>query len=263
MFAWFRRWRRGRILARQSLDPHLWRRTLAAVPLAAALAPARQAALRDLVTLFLDQKDFYGGDDFVVDENHAAQIAAQACIPALGLGYDALEGWYSIYLYPGQFRTRRGFRDEAGLVGEDHRVLSGEAQYSGGIVLSWDDVAEDIAYGNDGSNVVIHEVAHKFDMLNSDADGYPPLHRSMSRSVWARVMQAAFDDLNGQLDAGRQTAIDPYAATNPAEFFAVCSEVFFEAHATLRRAYPEVYEQFVRFYRFDPAETILPGLPRG
>lgn len=252
MFAWYRRWRRSRTLARQPIDEHLWHRTLASVPLARALDPARQAALKDLTTLFLADKDFYPAGDFQLEPDHAAKIAAQACIPALGLGYDALEGWYSIYVYPGQFRTRRARRDEHGLVGEDHRVLSGEAHGAGGIVLSWEDVAEDIAFDNDGSNVIIHEIAHKLDMLNGGADGYPPLHGTMRREVWSRVMQDAFDHLNGQLKAGRRPVIDRYAATNPAEFFAVLSEVFFETPSLLRQEYPDVFEQFIRFYRFDP-----------
>lgn len=253
MFDLFRRWRRKRVLDRHPLADDLWDRTVAAVPLAQGLDPARRHALRALTTLFLHQKDFYGGDGFDVSIDHAARIAAQACVPALGLGYDALEGWYSIYLYPGQFRTRREYRDDHGLVAQDHRVLAGEAQHEGGIVLSWEDVVEDIAYGNDGSNVVIHEVAHKLDMLNGEADGFPPLHRDMSRGRWRQVMQSAFDRLNGELDAGIEPVIDPYAASDPAEFFAVFSEVFFETPSVLRRHYPEVYEQFVRFYRFDPA----------
>jgi len=253
MFEFIRRWRRRRILEDHPVEEGLWQRSLVAVPQAAALPPARQAALKDLVSLFLEQKDFYGADGFDLNPDRCARIAIQACIPALGLGYDALEGWYTIIVYPGQFRTGRAYRDEHGLVEDDQRVLSGEAHHQGGIVLSWDDVEEDIAYGNDGSNVVIHEIAHKMDMLNGDADGYPPLHADMDRRAWAEVMHSAFDELNARLDARRHTRIDPYAATEPAEFFAVMSEVFFETPSVLRQEYEAVYEQFVKFYRFDPS----------
>ena len=112
-----------------------------------------------------------------------------------------------------------------------------------------------LASGNwEGYNLVIHELAHKLDMLNGDANGLPPLHHDMRVQEWASVMQSAFDDLNRQLDANpdAETAIDPYAAENPAEFFAVTSEYFFSAPDLLTESYPQVYAQLSRFYRQDP-----------
>jgi len=101
---------------------------------------------------------------------------------------------------------------------------------------------------------VIHELAHKLDMLNGDANGLPPLHSGMHVEEWASAMQQAYDDLNRQLDANpdSETAIDPYAAENPAEFFAVTSEYFFSAPDLLHQAYPQVYRQLSLFYRQDP-----------
>ena len=112
--------------------------------------------------------------------------------------------------------------------------------------------------GWDAYNLVIHELAHKLDMLNGDANGLPPLHGDMQVSLWASVMQQAFDDMNRQLDANPEadTAIDPYAAEDPAEFFAVTSEYFFSAPDLLAEAYPAVYQQLQAFYRQDPLKRL-------
>jgi Mlc titration factor MtfA (ptsG expression regulator) len=113
--------------------------------------------------------------------------------------------------------------------------------------------------GWEAYNLVIHELAHKLDMLNGDANGLPPLHPGMHVEDWAAAMQQAYDDLNRQLDANpdAETAIDPYAAENPAEFFAVTSEYFFSAPDLLEQAYPQVYRQLTLFYRQNPLERLL------
>ncbi len=124
-------------------------------------------------------------------------------------------------------------------------------------VLAWPGV---LASGQwEGYNLVIHELAHKLDMLNGDANGLPPLHNDMRVQDWASVMQSAYDDLNRQLDANpnADTEIDPYAAENPAEFFAVTSEYFFSAPDLLVNSYPQVYAQLSRFYRQDPLARLL------
>lgn len=129
---------------------------------------------------------------------------------------------------------------------------SGEAWQQGPIILAWNGVLA--GGGWEAYNLVIHELAHKLDMLNGDANGLPPLHSGMPVDEWATAMQQAYDDLNRQLDNNpdAETAIDPYAAENPAEFFAVTSEYFFSAPDLLHQAYPLVYRQLSQFYRQDP-----------
>jgi len=105
----------------------------------------------------------------------------------------------------------------------------------------------------DGVNVVIHEFAHKLDMLNGAPDGFPPLHSEMDRVAWTQAFSGAFDDFGAKVESGQETLIDPYAAESPAEFFAVMSEAFFEVPHTLRSEYPEVYRQLAAFFRQDPA----------
>ena len=250
-------WRRRRILKQYPIADDIWRQALDAVPLLQALDRSEQQRLRELATVFRYDKDYYGAAELEVDALMATIIAAQSCLPVLRLGPRWLEGWHSIYVYPGAFRTNRRYHDELGLESEDDRELSGEAQHAGGMVLSWQDIVDDIEIADDGQNVIIHEMAHKLDMRNGEPDGYPPLHRGMSSHAWSAAMKSAFDDMNEQLDRGRETELDPYAATEPAEFFAVMSEYFFEAPHVLREVYPDVFEQLALFYRWPVAQ---PGL---
>lgn len=118
------------------------------------------------------------------------------------------------------------------------------------MILSWADVLH--AGKKPGHNVVIHEMAHKLDMLNGDANGFPPLHRRMDRRVWTRVFSGAWDRLRDDRRKGLPLPIDPYALEAPAEFFAVVSEQFFEEPAALRQHLPEVYRQLEQFYRQHP-----------
>jgi Mlc titration factor MtfA (ptsG expression regulator) len=120
------------------------------------------------------------------------------------------------------------------------------------VILAWPGVLA--SGGWEGYNLVIHELAHKLDMLNGNANGQPPLHSNMRANEWASVMQSAYDHLNRQLNRNpdAETQIDPYAAENPAEFFAVTSEYFFSAPDLLTSVYPKVYQQLQLFYRQDP-----------
>ena len=212
-------------------------------------APDR-SRLRALTARFLGTKSIEPVQGLALDAPSRTALAALACIPVLELGLDAYAGWTSVVVHPGGFMVRDREVDEAGVVHEFAQARSGEAWLRGPVVLSWEDVA---ASGQlDGYNVVIHEMAHKLDMLNGDANGFPPLHAGMDAISWHRDFTAAFDDLNRRLDAGEPTPIDDYAAHSPGECFAVMSEYFFELPRVLERAYPEVYRQLVAYYRQDP-----------
>ena len=151
-------------------------------------------------------------------------------------------------VYPGDFRVRRTEVDEDGVVHEWDDELAGEAMPGGPVVLSWDAMANDPAM-----NVVIHEFAHKLDMLSGAADGVPPLHAGMSRKVWLAVFKQAYEGFCDAVDRDKETWLDPYAAEHPSEFFAVISEAFFTDPVETRRRYPDVYDQLKLFYRQDPA----------
>jgi Mlc titration factor MtfA (ptsG expression regulator) len=140
--------------------------------------------------------------------------------------------------------------DAGGIHHEWEEVLSGESWELGPVVLSWADV--EVSGMGDGYNVVIHEMAHKLDMRNGDADGFPPLHRNMRTSVWTRDFSDAFQHLQQNVERGVEPPLDHYAGETPAEFFAVSSEYFFEQPWVLWEEYPRVYEQLRQFYQQDP-----------
>jgi Mlc titration factor MtfA (ptsG expression regulator) len=178
------------------------------------------------------------------------RIAIQASLLTLQLDETSWRGWQEIILYPDEFLRTREETDHAGVVHVQRDILAGEAWHGGPVVLSAADVIESGV--GDGHNVVIHEFAHKLDMLNGDANGQPPLHRGMDANAWAADLGRAYYHLCASVDRGRETDIDPYAATNPAEFFAVTSEAFFEMPDVLNANYPKVYRHYRAFYRQDP-----------
>ena len=132
------------------------------------------------------------------------------------------------------------------------RAVSGESWLGGPLILSWEDVSA--AEAGLGYNVVIHEFAHKLDMLNGDANGFPPLHADMSRQAWSEAFGEAYAIFAGVSMRMRRSKWIPYAAENPAEFFAVMSEAFFEIPLSVKLHFPGVYEQLALFYRQDPAQ---------
>ena len=240
---WLTEWRRRRVLRHHRIDDALWERATRAL----GFLP-RAPKLRELALLFLAEKEFSGAHGLEVTEVMRVSIAAQACTPILELGLDWYRGWRGIVVYPGDFRVRRHEVDEDGVVHEWEDDLAGEAMPGGPVVLSWDAAAHDPAI-----NVVIHEFAHKLDMLNGEADGVPPLHAGMDRRAWRTAFDEAYDGFCDAVDRGRDTWLDPYAAEHPSEFFAVISEAFFREPREAKRRYPVVYEQLARFYRQDPA----------
>jgi Mlc titration factor MtfA (ptsG expression regulator) len=240
---WLTNWRRQRVLARHRIDDALWARATQGL----SFLP-RKPKLRELVLLFLAEKEFAGAHGLELTDEMRVSIAAQACVPILGLGLDWYHCWRGIVVYPGDFRVNRTEVDEDGVVHEWDDELAGEAMPGGPVVLSWDALARDPEI-----NVVIHEFAHKLDMLNGTADGVPPLHAGMDRAAWIRAFEDGYEGFCDALERGKDTWLDPYAAEHPSEFFAVISEAFFREPGETRRRYPDVYDQLRLFYRQDPA----------
>ena len=250
----FKRYQTLRILRRHPIPDRDWRNVSDRLPLLAPLTPAERARLRELATLFIHDKTFTGVQGLTVTPEMQITVAAQACLEVLELGLDAFSGWVEIVLYPDAFRINREQQDESGLVSMEESVLSGESWGQGPVILSWQDVKRDSFQLHRGRNVVIHEFAHKLDMLNGRANGMPPLHPEMPIEDWTRALSRAYDTLVRTLERGRPAPINPYAATNPAEFFAVICEYFFTAPELLHRHEPEVYRQLRAYFLQDPLE---------
>jgi Mlc titration factor MtfA (ptsG expression regulator) len=233
-----------------SISDDAWAQVRGGFGLVGELAAGDEARLRALAARFLGVKSIEPVQGLELDEAQCAAIAALACLPVLELGLDLYRGWTSVVVYPGGFVARGHDVDESGVVHEFAEPRSGESWLHGPVIVSFEDVLA--SAGLDGYNVVIHEMAHKLDMGNGAANGFPPLHSGMDARAWYEDFSAAFRDMNARLDAGLHVPIDAYAAESPAEFFAVTSEYFFEVPRVLARGYPAVFAQLVAYYRQDP-----------
>lgn len=213
------------------------------------LDAVQMAHLRELTTWFLHSKSINGAQGLDVTLPMRVAVAAQACMLILNLDIGYFDDWVEVILYPGAFRVHHEQMDAIGLVHNEASVLTGESWLRGPVILSWDDVERDTYHSQAGHNVVVHEFAHKLDGLNGVTNGLPPLRRWMSRKRWAEDMNAAYDALCLQVTSGKASVINPYAATSPAEFFAVVSEYFFTAPDILKNCCPGVHRQLAMFYR--------------
>jgi len=237
------------------IPPAVWESTIAALPFLACLPADDQQRLKTLAEQFLAEKEFSTAGGLELSDEICVAIAAQGCLPILNLGLAAYRDWLGIVVYPDEFVVSRRIEDEDGIVHEYDDVLSGEAWEGGPLLVSW----HDVQLAGDGYNVVIHEFAHKLDMLNGEADGMPALHSGIAPAEWEDIFFTAYDDFCRRVDAGEETVIDPYASDDPAEFFAVVSESFFEMPDVVAAEYPALYALFGRYYRQDPLARLAPG----
>jgi MtfA peptidase len=248
----FRNWRRRRLLERRSIPDAVWEDVVAGTPVLAALDTGTRSRVRDLALLFLHEKRIEAAGGLELDDRMRVLIAALAALPILELGLDSYAGFYSVIVYPDEFIVpNREVVDDAGVVHVGDDLLSGEAWEQGPVILSWEDIA--VSGHGEGFNVVAHEFAHKLDMLDGAPDGLPPLHSEMRVAEWTSAFGRAYEDLLDRLERDEATFLDPYAAEDPSEFFAVCVEMFFDVPDEFRREYPELYEQLAAYFRQDPA----------
>ncbi len=229
----------------------MWAGASAALPWVGALDVPRRQRLRGLAARFLHEKTITPLAGLALSEEQRVLLAALCCLPLLEFGPSGLRGWSQLIVYPDAFRVRRSHVDAAGVLHEWDDELIGEAWDQGPLILSWADVQSDLGEPDAGYCVAVHEMAHKLDALDGALDGTPPLPSQWLRR-WAQDFQRAFDAFQAQVDAGRETALDPYAAEAPEEFFAVASEYHFSAPALLRQQMPDVAAHLARFYGPSP-----------
>jgi Mlc titration factor MtfA (ptsG expression regulator) len=256
--AWWRGWRDRRAASRRAIPDVLWNATVARHPFIARRSAEDLSRLRHLAMLFLDRKEFTGVNGFVVTDEIAVSIAAQACLPVLHLGLEGYGRFVGIVVHPHEVVARRERVDEAGVVHRYDELLSGEAMEGGPVMLAWSD-AQGLANpagepaGSWAYNVVIHEFAHVLDMGDGRADGIPPLADRAARAAWSTVIDDEYARFCDRVDRDDDTLLDPYGAESVDEFFAVASEVFFVAPAGLLDEHPRLYELLAGYYRQDPA----------
>jgi MtfA peptidase len=245
--------RRARVLRKRSIPDALWQLTLMRYTFLADLDAVALNELRELATLFLAEKEFFGADGLTIDDEMAVAIAAQACLPVLRLGLDWYSGFKGIVVHADAVVAQREIVDEIGVVHQFEEELSGEAMEGGPLMLSWHDVHGSGESADWGYNVVIHEFAHILDMRDGIADGIPPLPDRRAREHWAAVLDAEYRRFCDAVERDSDTVLDPYGAESPDEFFAVASEAFFTVPRDVRDAHAELYALLAGFYRQDPA----------
>lgn len=265
------------------LEEALWHNVTARYPFLQALSVPESRRLAEMSAQLLAEVAVHAAGGEPLEEEIRLAIAAQACLPVLELGLAAYPRFAEIIVYPGDFMVQREVVDDAGVVHEWSESLAGEAWEGGPIVLSWD-AASGLGETMGSFNVVIHEFAHKLDMTNGAMDGVPgfsrALHPRLEPRRWAAQLDEAYQDFCTRLDAleasfpadfdpdsdeglARYEALplDPYAATDVAEFFSVASESFFTEPHRLRSCYGALYALFADYYRQDPAARLAAHAP--
>ncbi len=261
-----REWIRRRAVDAHPLPDALWEETLASLPIFRGRGRGDLDRLRWLSTAFLLEKEFFSPPDLDFQERDRLLIALFASLPLLGLSLDWYSDWKSIFVVPDLFRSPWEEEDGSGIMAEGADGLSGQVFDLGPIAFS----LKDVRAGGRGTgyNVVIHEMCHKLDGRDGDMQGCPPLHRGMSRSAWRDAFTEAWEGLHRVEAAGGRRkrrgmlrGMDPYATRDPAEFFAVACEYFFERPDFLKGRHPGAYAQLCAFFRQDPSREGMNSAP--
>ena len=258
--------RRGllsRHLRKRRIPASIWLRVEKADPLLARFNRRERLKLRILASEIIWRTHFFAAGGLVLTNVMKACLATRIAIVIHGLEdpeqnttMDWLRNWRELIVYPRPFKPHRQSvvslgGSPLGLVMHTDPVELGETSYQGALIISWQDANPRDLYRM-SAQVLIHELAHKLDMLDGFSNGHPPLHASMDHQIWHDTFEAAYLHLKHCVETGRKTELNPYAAVSPAEFFAVCSEYFFATPERLQTIYPDVYKQLSLFYKQQP-----------
>jgi MtfA peptidase len=224
------------------------------VPVYRLLPEELRVSLHGRIARFIESTRFEGCNGLELTEAMILTVAAQACMLVLNREGEPYPELRTVYLYPTTFSSIRQTRDALGIVTESRVSRLGESWETGTVILAWDSVERGARNIRDARNVAFHEFAHQLDHEDGQTDAAPPLPSRDAYRSWAEVFSENYADFHKLLDAGKRTLIDPYGSTNPAEFFAVATETFFEKPGQLKRRRPELYAELSRFYGLDPAE---------
>ena len=223
------------------------------VPYYERLSPQEQQALQRDIQVFIAEKNFEGCGGLEMTDEIKATIAAYACILLLNREHDFYPRLQSILVYPDAYPVPTLRRGPGNEIVEDHEFRMGESWRTGAVVISWNHVLHQPSDPTGSRNVALHEFAHQLDHEDGWANGAPILPTSSMYATWARILGREYRELSEAAETNRPTLLDKYGATNPAEFFAVITEYFFEQPQQLKQQHPELYEELKEYYRQDPA----------
>lgn len=214
-----------------------------------------QAELLGHIQVFLAEKRFEGCGGLELTDEMRVTIAAEACLLLLRRETDYFPRLLTILVYPSTYIVEEK-RPVEGPIWEEGRMarLGETGRRLGAMVLAWDAVKSGAADPSDGKNVVLHEFAHQLDYENYAADGAPALLTREQRLSWREVMRIEFASLRAADETGIPALLDGYGATDPAEFFAVATEAFFERPYALRTYHAKLYAELQRYFHQDPIE---------
>ncbi len=215
-----------------------------------------QEQLRNDIKIFLGEKRFEGLGGLEITDEIKITIAGEACLLLLNRENRDYPGLTSILVYPSSYIAEETRYIGGGVYAEGPSIRLGESWKHGSVVLAWDNVKQGGMNAEDGHNVVIHEFAHQLDQEDGVADGAPILGKKSSYAVWARIMTEEYERLQSSSEHHKKSVLDEYGATNPAEFFAVATEAFFEKPLQLRKKAPDLYAELREFYNVDPGEWL-------
>jgi Mlc titration factor MtfA (ptsG expression regulator) len=244
---------RKRSKIRRRPFPTAWRNILQLrVPYVRAMPVDLQLQLKQHIAVFVAEKAFIGCDGLKITDEMRVTIAALACLLILNRPARYYPGLRQILVYPGSFVVNREHIDGIGVAHHARQVLAGESWSEGQVILSWYDTLAGAAVPDDGQNVVIHEFAHQLDQETGRANGAPRLRQRAHYKRWSKVLGAEFNALQARTVQDETSLFSDYGATDPAEFFAVISEVFFEQPQRMASEHPALYHELTEFYRLDP-----------
>ena len=219
------------------------------LPLYRFLTDEQKKLLHGKILVFLDEVRFEGCGGLEIDDEKRLTIAGQACLLLLNHKDSFFNIITTILVYPSAYVARQQNPD--GTVDEGS-IRLGESWTTGTVVLSWDNIIQGIKNTDDGHDVVLHEFAHQLDQEDGSGNGAPVLYDSSRYAVWAKVLGKEYKELKKRKKKFKKTTLDYYGATNPAEFFAVATETFFEKPEQMKKKHPELFAELKKYYKLDP-----------
>lgn len=249
-----RRAKRKKLLAMPF--PEQWKQIVQKnVPLYNRLPDLLKEQLHGLVHVFIAEKNYEACGGLEMTDEIRVTIAAQACMLLLNRKTTHFKKLRTILVYPHTYVARIVSSDGM-ITTNGHSVRLGESWQNGPVVLAWNSVTGGTSNVTDARNVVLHEFAHQLDQEDGAADGAPALGHRSRYVTWARVLSREYEALQRKKRTGTRAVMSKYGATNPAEFFAVATETFFEKPKQMKKKHPELYDELKNYYKLNPLEWL-------
>jgi Mlc titration factor MtfA (ptsG expression regulator) len=218
----------------------------------AGLGPGERERMLELTEVLVRELRWEAAQGFALDDDMKVAISSHAALLVLGFddGLDSYLDVTSVIVHASTI-VRTGDRHVGGgLFTAQPDFYIGEAHHKGPVLISWDAASVQARNPRFGENVLFHEFAHRLDMLDGVSNGTPPLRDPDALRAWIDVCTSSLERLRQQ---DEPSVLRSYAATNPSEFFAVATEVFFTRPLALREEDPKLYDVLSTYFRQQPA----------